>query len=571
MWRTEEVEDNNNGYNMNQPSDDMGQQPENNYNMAEQSSEGNQGMAQQSFNDQNAGQQVGYAQNMQHQDYQNEGAYQTQSNYVQNNEEPKKPGKKGKLGIVFSVIGVAAIACIAVAVLFLTGKKSPAKTVVEAFVNTTDAIGDKSEYASFLSDYLTSDKLGISVTGGMKDYGVDISCNFATDGKNASLTADATMSGFKLDAKLYGSENELVVTSNSLVDGKLYGINLNEITENLPNSIFASDSDSDYALDAEEEQQIMDYINQSKKMEGFMADIKSDEISKTVKAAIIKAFEDNLKFNKTKKDVEVDGSSVSATVIECSFDQTTIANIVKSVCDQVKDEEQIEALFTTLSQLDESITSEDTFASIMEAVEDPEVSYKGTLSVALNSKDQMMTADITLNGENGAVQFEFIFGKDPEKSNHVSGKIIDESSTMSYEYTVSEDTNEKYHAEYKISTVLDAIDYTNEIVAAVDYNRVSGEADVTLSQDDNIICGFKGNVSLSKDQLTIKPQEFTYSEGTISLSDYDITVVLDKAAKVERYTGDYADILDMSSEDFDALIQELGTSLSGLFTMLLGY
>lgn len=207
----------------------------------------------------------------------------------------------------------------------------------------------------------------------------------------------------------------------------------------------------------------------------------------------------------------------------------------------------------------------------MEAVEDPEVSYKGTLSVALNSKDQMMTADITLNGENGAVQFEFIFGKDPEKSNHVSGKIIDESSTMSYEYTVSEDTNEKYHAEYKISTVLDAIDYTNEIVAAVDYNKVSGEADVTLSQDDNIICGFKGNVSLSKDQLTIKPQEFTYSEGTISLSDYDITVVLDKAAKVERYTGDYADILEMSSEDFDALIQELGTSLSGLFTMLLGY
>lgn len=195
----------------------------------------------------------------------------------------------------------------------------------------------------------------------------------------ASMTADGENT---VDLTGYFSAKALVLVS-ALLDAP-YGIEYAKLAENLPNSVFAPDSGSQFALDQEDYDQLLELVSGVVAMGADAAELPDESsvdisgLTDSVTALMpalttaIQAASQNMTMQTTTGKVSINGAEVNVQTVKVQYGTAAVAALVDSLLATAKDDEAVQnamiALidFLNASGNDMGVTGEEFVQAVVE-------------------------------------------------------------------------------------------------------------------------------------------------------------------------------------------------------------
>ena len=195
----------------------------------------------------------------------------------------------------------------------------------------------------------------------------------------ASMTADGENT---VDLTGYFSAKALVLVS-ALLDAP-YGIEYAKLAENLPNSVFAPNSGSQFALDQEDYDQLLEMVSGVAAMGADAAELPDESsvdisgLTDSVTALMpalttaIQAASQNMTMQTTTGKVSINGAEVNVQTVKVQYGTAAVAALVDSLLATAKDDEAVQnamiALidFLNASGNDMGVTGEEFVQAVVE-------------------------------------------------------------------------------------------------------------------------------------------------------------------------------------------------------------
>ena len=195
----------------------------------------------------------------------------------------------------------------------------------------------------------------------------------------ASMTADGENT---VDLTGYFSAKALVLVS-ALLDAP-YGIEYAKMAENLPNSVFAPNSGSQFALDQEDYDQLLELVSGAAAMGADAAELPdvsgvdisglTDSVTALMPAltTAIQAASQNMTMQTTTGKVSINGAEVNVQTVKVQYGTAAVAALVDSLLATAKDDEAVQnamiALidFLNASGNDMGVTGEEFVQAVVE-------------------------------------------------------------------------------------------------------------------------------------------------------------------------------------------------------------
>ena len=245
-----------------------------------------------------------------------------------------------------------------------------------------------------------------------EENALSMGASMAVDGEN---TVDLTG---------YFSTKALVLVS-ALLDAP-YGIEYAKLAENLPDSVFAPDSGSQFALDQEDYDQLLELVSGAAAMGADAAELPDVDISgltDSVTALMpalttaIQAASQNMTMQTTTGKVSINGAEVNVQTVKVQYGTAAVAAMYDSLLATAKDDEAVQnamiALidFLNASGNDMGVTGEEFVQAVVEqnqemrdAVAEALADYDAACEVYLSSNEDGTAPvevgfQMTLDGE----------------------------------------------------------------------------------------------------------------------------------------------------------------------------
>lgn len=195
----------------------------------------------------------------------------------------------------------------------------------------------------------------------------------------ASMTADGENT---VDLTVYSGAKALVLVS-ALLDAP-YGIEYAKLAENLPNSVFAPNSGSQFALDQEDYDQLLELVSGVAAMGADAAELPDESsvdisgLTDSVTALMpalttaIQAAAQNMTMQTTTGKVSINGAEVNVQTVKVQYGTAAVAALVDSLLATAKDDEAVQnamiALidFLNASGNDMGVTGEEFVQAVVE-------------------------------------------------------------------------------------------------------------------------------------------------------------------------------------------------------------
>lgn len=195
----------------------------------------------------------------------------------------------------------------------------------------------------------------------------------------ASMTADGENT---VDLTCYSSAKALVLVS-ALLDAP-YGIEYAKMAENLPNSVFAPNSGSQFALDQEDYDQLLELVSGVAAMGADAAELPDESsvdisgLTDSVTALMpalttaIQAASQNMTMQTSTGKVSINGAEVNVQTVKVQYGTAAVAALVDSLLATAKDDEAVQnamiALidFLNASGNDMGVTGEEFVQAVVE-------------------------------------------------------------------------------------------------------------------------------------------------------------------------------------------------------------
>lgn len=195
----------------------------------------------------------------------------------------------------------------------------------------------------------------------------------------ASMTADGENT---VDLTCYSSAKALVLVS-ALLDAP-YGIEYAKMAENLPNSVFAPNSGSQFALDQEDYDQLLELVSGVAAMGADAAELPDESsvdisgLTDSVTALMpalttaIQAASQNMTMQTTTGKVSINGAEVNVQTVKVQYGTAAVAALIDSLLATAKDDEAVQnamiALidFLNASGNDMGVTGEEFVQAVVE-------------------------------------------------------------------------------------------------------------------------------------------------------------------------------------------------------------
>lgn len=240
----------------------------------------------------------------------------------------------------------------------------------------------------------------------------------------ASMTVDGENT---VDLTCYSSAKALVLVS-ALLDAP-YGIEYAKLAENLPDSVFAPDSGSQFALDQEDYDQLLELVSGVAAMGADAAELPdvsgvdisglTDSVTALMPAltTAIQAASQNMTMQTTTGKVSINGAEVNVQTVKVQYGTAAVAALFDSLLATAKDDEAVQnamiALidFLNASGNDMGVTGEEFVQAVVEqnqemrdAVAEALADYDAACEVYLSSNEDgtapvELGFQMTLDGE----------------------------------------------------------------------------------------------------------------------------------------------------------------------------
>ena len=266
--------------------------------------------------------------------------------------------------------------------------------------------------------------------------------NFNLTGKLAYSEEDALSMGASMtvdgentvDLTGYSSAKALVLVS-ALLDAP-YGIEYAKLAENLPDSVFAPDSGSQFALDQEDYDQLLELVSGVAAMGADAAELPdvsgvdisglTDSVTALMPAltTAIQAASQNMTMQTTTGKVSINGAEVNVQTVKVQYGTAAVAALFDSLLATAKDDEAVQnamiALidFLNASGNDMGVTGEEFVQAVVEqnqemrdAVAEALADYDVAWEVYLSSNEDgtapvELGFQMTLDGETVEVKLQ---------------------------------------------------------------------------------------------------------------------------------------------------------------------
>lgn len=485
-------------------------------------------------------------------------SYDGYDDYYEDVPAPKK--SKKPLIITLCVIAAAiVVGLVLYFAVFAKGGFGKENTLEAAATKTMDAFAGRSDVTSVLKGISKEQKFGVNVkvdnlgnllslyNSYMSVLNIEAELDIAADSDgNASVAASADGMGLEASAGAYlskGGQGDIIISIPKFLDDA-YGVSLGTIAEDLDDSIFNPDSDSDYAIP---EYAYESVIKVAESVGTGMGSISPEAVEELKKE--LESNEDaKIEFEKSREKIEIAEDEVACEVYRTSIDADKIESIFDVTLDWAEDNFDLAGLLTPITGGNVSVSelSKQMTSALKEVDIDMDLEYDVY-------KGYLVRSEISGKIQGEKVKIEAVFGPDPTKAEEISftAKISD----MDFSFTVDLSKAEKN----QITAVAESKSADIYFEFAFDYSDKDKEFEASLK---NAYRDFRisGGMELSDETVVISDPSF-YSDGEKLLILKGVTVTMTKNPTVRTAKGDYPDgytnILKLKEDDFEELGQKL--------------
>lgn len=228
----------------------------------------------------------------------------------------------------------------------------------------------------------------------------------------ASMTVDGENT---VDLTSYSSAKALVLVS-TLLDAP-YGIEYAKLAENLPDSVFAPDSGSQFALDQEDYDQLLELVSGVAAMGADAAelpDVSGVDISGLTDAIValvpafsqgIEAASKNMTMESSTGKLTINGTEVNVQTVKVQYGTASVIALYDAVLSAAKDDEAAQNAIATLIDL-VNATGEDlgvTGAEFVQALVEHNQEMRDSMAEALGQYDIQCEVTASANEEGTAL------------------------------------------------------------------------------------------------------------------------------------------------------------------------
>ncbi len=491
---------------------------------------------------------------------------------------PKKAGKKKGLIAGISAGVVVALAAIAIFVWpkpFSKGDGSSKGAVETAAENTGKAVFSHTEIGNFLSDTLSGNSkkntgidlrctnIGslVSAFGADSMYGAMLGSGQAGinvvvggDGKEASFSMDASIMGQTYTVQMYVSEDQLIVAIPEILSSPYY-IPLNNLEQELANSIFAPNK-SQYSLDQYTYDELINFarqLSQIKNATGSMGNIVEDIETKLEQQGL------KPQFTETNGSFTVGGETVNGTIATLDLGTEDLVRYVQFAKGYIQD--YVGQLAQQIPDLSSSLDLSD-FDSAIEELRNSNIAAHIELDIY---KKYVVRMDIeiydTTNRAENSAHIIGDFGKDPEKTQHVSISLSQGSNGEMYriDYNILSDTATDFSSELTITEQ----GYSASAMT-FNWNKSSGAFTLDIGSSGYSVANISGTAKVDGSKMTISPGTVSAGGGYYSYDLSSLQITIDSDASLTKPAGSAKDVLTLTEADIQNIMTEVQSKLGSI-------
>lgn len=498
------------------------------------------------------------------------------------------PSKK-HLGIIIPVIGVFLVGIIAIVYILVTkaSSKNPLALVREGYKNSVKAF-EETEACKLFHDYYDNGSIEYKLAldefldeyVGISGLDADASMKLYYDVKNqkSALALGVDLAGDPLlDAILTFNKDAMVIGSDSLLDGKNYGIAYKNIAENFEKSYLAE------LLDEEMYNEILQILNHIDyeavaRGESLSNDFRkySEEFMKALEKSIMKY----AKISQGKGVLDYRSGDIATTKVMISMDDEAFCNIVVDMLIFIKEEGSFEDLFEQLIEILPEANSEygmedvlESFYSEIDKIKKDRKSavnelleemkdFSLEITFSINKSKQLIGVEFDISYEDEDFSLAFIIGPDV-KNNETITIVVENGVRIAIAWDVVEDSKDKYEAELTVKSFGQRIPLASLIA-----DKKSGEYSFSMGSEANSL-ELSGTKSVNKEQVIYTIDEITIgADGDIENYNLGLDVIINKEDKMPD-TSDYVEIFSLSEDDFTELYSYMEGIIQSLVMQLM--
>jgi len=442
---------------------------------------------------------------------------------------------------------------------------NPAYYLDDSLNETKDEMLDF-DIANILSEALKNGSVKVDVSSDNEMIPFeDINAKFFFDQDASSIVSQlsAKFDSQTLDANLFVSPEDYVVSSESILGDKAYGIALDKASENYPNSIF-SDNGSEYYIDmsTDEYNSFIEFCN--KYAEFTKTTDSVNDIIDDYKTTLLDCIKEYAVADRYKEN--------GITYVTMSFDNESITSILNELAEKLKNDEDAQKILYDFARLlsveeKESVEAQlDKFIAteMDDAINDIKTGDAIKIDVKVGTVDKIVkSADVTINYDNTDV---LIFNADISDDQNTYS-ITSDGETYELIYDKIENSNSLYSSKITLKYETDAMTVTL-FKADINWNRDTSALEIDAnvindsytSSNEFMNINIKGSLDVTKNSFTLVVNQITVDEVALA----DITVTLEvKASDSMPEIPAYQDILLISEDDMNTLVEEISINAMG--------
>lgn len=373
------------------------------------------------------------------------------------------------------------------------------------------------------------------------------------DEKTAQLYKLTGTEGTSAEVYLYTGKDGLKIGTNGNSGRHVYDITFEGFVEKLAASIFTPDSGSEYAMDQESYDALLQYINEisSAVEEGNKPADKMTALFENFTEMYPPVTEENV-------ELDIDGETVSANTVTYSYSKEDIVYMWEEFVDIYLDDYMNETAFEYYSK-DEL---KEQMMSVFDGIDGCDlkiVHYVNSKSHALMMSDVDLL--VTVDDETACFFMDALYGADPENSDKQSLRAG--ISGDGGEYFIAADFTQEENS----SSVIISLSENGETseVAVFASHRDGDDYKLTLDiPDEEISCSAEGTIKTDKRSFEITLDKVSATTGSAEVSYMPNGVVtVEKGTPMPELDAD-GEILDITEEELDTLLENIESDFTAV-------
>ncbi len=462
------------------------------------------------------------------------------------------------------IIGIVlAVVCVAVSGTVFGVLNSPKNVMLRSLSNSIESFTKRSEIAPIM-EVFNGGSIAVQYDGG-EEISAGGKIYFNLDEKETYLENLSLSSlGTSISADIYANEDMIIVNNEKYLGGA-YGLKFKDLSEQFKNSILYHESSSEYALDKETSEMVMQFLDMyEENLKNTSKDIL--KLEKKYSEKVVNLLGKYGDFDSDNEIVNLNGEEITSRVITLELKEDDIYNVIIDLIDFIKEDKELKEIF--VKQIEsgfsnypiigsESVDGEeiynelikelDSLASVAEEILDYDFEFNFSVVTPKLNAD-LLQIEIEVNFDEMENSFEIDFGEEGiEKTNCIVAYFNDEK-VVEYEVERNGENITNIEMIYFVDSLYGP-DHVNLLTIYLD----KGANKFTISAMDEVY-KLIGEYKVEGDKHSFTPNNIVIDGKVTTLENIEIT--FDTKDDMPKVNKQFNNVFEITEEKIEEILNK---------------